>query len=232
MPTQQRRSLLLVAATAGECEPLRQQLDLRAVGPGRWLFENDEYFITLLLGGVGMVNTAWHLGQHMAGASPDWAVNFGIAGSFERSLALGQVVEIREDIFSELGAASPNGPLDLQAMGFPLFERGGEPTYNQLNNPYPSLGRWPAVRGLTVNHVHGTQPEIDATRARWQPQVESMEGAAFFYAMLQAGVPFHALRSISNYVEPRNRAAWRIGPAIKAVNQAVLDLVHAWIQAG
>jgi futalosine hydrolase len=218
-------NVLLVCATAPECAWLRDQLPLSPVDERTDQGKYGKYFITLLLGGVGMVNTAWHLGRYLREQTPDWAINFGIAGSFVRTHGLGEVVEIREDIFGELGAAAPEGSLDLEGLGFPLFEKEGNRFYNRLQNPYAPLQRWPQVRGLTVNQVHGTQPEIDATLARWQPQVESMEGAAFFYAMLQAGVPFHALRGISNYVEPRNRAAWQIGPAVEAVNRAVWELI-------
>ena len=35
-----------------------------------------------------------------------------------------------------------------------------------------------------------------------------MEGAAFMYACLIAGVPFAQVRAVSNRVERRNRAAW------------------------
>jgi futalosine hydrolase len=219
------KNLLLVCATPSECAWLRDQLPFYPQDERSWRAEYNEYFITLLLGGVGMINTAWYLGQYLARHQPDWAINFGIAGSFEPRGRLGEVVEIREDVFGELGAASPEGPLDLEEMGFPLFEKDGWKYYNRLVNPHEPLNRWREVRGLTVNQVHGTQPEIEATRARWQPQVESMEGAAFFYAMLQAGIPFHALRGISNYVEPRNRSAWQIAPAVEAVNQSVWELI-------
>lgn len=44
-----------------------------------------------------------------------------------------------------------------------------------------------------------------------------MEGAAFFYACLSAGVPCAQVRAVSNYVERRNRAAWKLGDAIAAL---------------
>jgi futalosine hydrolase len=41
-----------------------------------------------------------------------------------------------------------------------------------------------------------------------------MEGAAFMYACLISGVPFAQVRAVSNVVERRNRAAWRIEEAV------------------
>jgi futalosine hydrolase len=39
------------------------------------------------------------------------------------------------------------------------------------------------------------------------------------------------LRAISNYVEVRNREAWKIKEAITALNEAVQQLLGAFIQA-
>jgi futalosine hydrolase len=49
-----------------------------------------------------------------------------------------------------------------------------------------------------------------------------MEGAAFHYVCLQEGMPFAQVRSISNYVEPRNRSAWKIKEAVIALNEWVV----------
>jgi futalosine hydrolase len=49
-----------------------------------------------------------------------------------------------------------------------------------------------------------------------------MEGIAFFHACLHHSLDFLELRSISNYVESRNRAAWNIPLAIQNVNNLVI----------
>jgi futalosine hydrolase len=63
---------------------------------------------------------------------------------------------------------------------------------------------------------------------RFQPQVESMEGAAFMYACLIYGVPFAQVRAVSNIVERRNRRAWKMDEAVEGLCAAALEiLVHA-----
>jgi len=57
------------------------------------------------------------------------------------------------------------------------------------------------------------------------PVTESMEGAAFFYACKQAGVPCLQIRAVSNYVEKRNRDAWQIGLAIKNLNSFAAEFL-------
>lgn len=154
---------------------------------------------------------------------PDLAVNFGIAGSFPGGPDLGEVVEVVVDAYPELGAESPEGWLDLEAMGFAHFELDGRAVYNTVENPHPRTSSLRKCKGITVNTVSGIASTIDARIQGWQPEVETMEGAAFFQACLLAGVPFQAFRAISNRVEPRNRAAWRLKEAVDAAQEWVAN---------
>jgi futalosine hydrolase len=52
-----------------------------------------------------------------------------------------------------------------------------------------------------------------------------MEGAAFMYACLISGVPFAQVRAVSNIVERRNRAAWRMDEAIRALGAAAVRIL-------
>jgi futalosine hydrolase len=54
-----------------------------------------------------------------------------------------------------------------------------------------------------------------------------MEGAAFMYASLIAGVPFAQVRAVSNMVERRNRAAWKIDAAIRALGECSVRLLES-----
>jgi futalosine hydrolase len=47
-----------------------------------------------------------------------------------------------------------------------------------------------------------------------------MEGYGVATAAAAAGVPFAELRTISNPVGPRDRAAWRLGEALAALTAA------------
>ena len=54
-----------------------------------------------------------------------------------------------------------------------------------------------------------------------------MEGAAFFYVCLQEKIPFLQIRSISNYVEKRNKSNWNIPLAIDNLNVVLLDIINS-----
>ena len=82
------------------------------------------------------------------------------------------------------------------------------------------------MKGITVNKVHGNAQSIEKTIQLHQPQTESMEGAAVFYACQQLNIPAMQIRSISNYVEPRNRESWQIGLAVKNLNDWLIEFIN------
>jgi len=207
--------ILVVSATSLEVESLKSEAGSKSQESR---VKNQE--IDFLVTGVGMVATAFALGKHLTTHQYDLAINLGIAGSFDRNIATGEVVEIIEDQLSELGAEDDEAFLPIEALGFgeSIFKtdvRLSSYTDQQLNQ----------VSAITVNTVHGHEPSIKKLSGRIQPQLESMEGAAFFYACTQAGVPCLQIRAVSNYVEKRNRDAWQIGLAIKNLNSFAAELL-------
>lgn len=199
--------ILILAATEPEISGIRKRLPAED-----YIFE---------VSGIGMVNMALACQHAIHTLSPDLVVQIGICGSFSQKYPIGSVVQVSEEIYSELGAEAPEGFLDLEALGFPLFETHGRVYYNRMQNPAQALPGIPSVRGITVNRVHGVSSEIERTQKIWQPEVESMEGAALFQVCLCAGIPFYEIRGVSNYVEARNREAWNIPLALSALEDAV-----------
>jgi futalosine hydrolase len=167
-----------------------------------------------------MVTTAFALGKHLATNQYDLVINLGIAGSFDRNIALGEVVEVIEDHLSELGAEDDEIFLPIESLGF------GESVFKTDTriSTYADIDL-KQVTAITVNTVHGHEPSIKKLTGRIQPQLESMEGAAFFHACKQAGVPCLQIRAVSNYVEKRNRDAWQIGLAIKNLNSFAVEFL-------
>ena len=79
-----------------------------------------------------------------------------------------------------------------------------------------------------MNTVHGNERSIAAVVRRFTPQVESMEGAAFMYACLIHGLAFAQVRAVSNFVEKRNRDAWKMADAIRSLGVTALRILdHA-----
>lgn len=222
-------NLLLVAATPFEIAPTLRFLENNFSQTTPGLYQKDELHISPLITGVGSVATAWRLALHLSSAPIDWALNAGVAGAFDRSLALGDVVQVVSEQFGDLGVEDAGGHFtDLFQLG--LAEPNAWPfVEGKLNNPAAGQTRFlPTVQGLTVNRVHGYQSSIEAAQRSFpDAQVESMEGAAFFYGCLSANIPFAEIRAISNYVEPRNRANWQLETAIENLNQILLQIIES-----
>lgn len=219
--------ILLVAATPFEVAPTLTILERDYEKHEDGSYEKSGIRVRPLITGVGMAATAWHLGRHFAQNRPDWVLNAGIAGAFDRALHLGDVVQIATDRFGDLGVEEADGRFtDFFELGLVAPD---EPPFLQrlLRNPMAEQPAFlPPVQGLTVNRVHGHAPSIEAVQKKYPDvQVETMESAAFFHACLMADVPFAAIRSISNYVESRNREAWELGLAIDRLNVVIVEML-------
>ncbi|MGN8058808.1 futalosine hydrolase [Pedobacter sp. 22163] len=200
---------LVVAATKAELTFFYQHFNL----PDGDFVESKNF--DLLITGVGMVATAFALGKHLS-SKYSLVVNFGIAGSFDRNIALGTVLNITEDTFAELGAENGDEFLTISDLGF------GENYYTSKTSRSVRL---PVAKGITMNCVTGSEKSIKNLIKRLNPTTESMEGAAVFYASKQLNIDCLQIRSISNYVEPRNKDNWKIGLAIKNLNDWAIAFV-------
>ena len=212
--------ILLVAATKAEIEPFLTHFSFRDELPYDKSFGN--YQIKVLIGGVGMVPTAFSVGKALSEHHFNLAINVGIAGSFIAELNPGDICQVKEDTFAELGAENGDEFLTIEALGL------GRSTYfSKPNLLFPKLNNLMSVKAITVNKVHGNENSISKIVAQFNPDIESMEGAAFFYACEQTKTCCMQIRAISNIVEKRNREKWQIGLAIKKLNDTLIQIFES-----
>lgn len=218
-------NLLIVSATPFEIAPFQKYLRENFWAHHDAHFQKEELHVKTLITGVGMTQTAFALGQVFARHAFDLAINAGVAGAFRRNLKIGDVVNVTTEIFGDVGVEESDGKFtDIHELG--LIEPDQPPFKNgELKNPQSDdFNFLTKCKGLTVNKVHGTESSIQAVSKKYDVEVESMEGAAFFLACLSAKINFLELRAISNYVEPRNREAWDIPLAIKNLNDILTEI--------
>lgn len=201
--------LLICTATALESALLRPH-----AAPGR---------IEVLNMGVGPVNAAHAVTLAIAAARPARIVVCGIGGAYPGSgLGIGDVACADSECYGDLGATSPGGFLDMQAIGFPIVE-GPPPIYNVLPMQiFPAARR---VRFVTMSSCTGVSSAAAAIEARTGGAVENMEGAAVAHVAAIHGVPVGEIRGISNMVTDRNTAAWRVKDAAAAAQEALLSWI-------
>jgi futalosine hydrolase len=217
--------ILLVAATSFEIQPTIDHFQDRAR-------ENGSISLTTLIAGVGSLATTYALTRQMGGDRPDIVLQAGIAGCFTDKRA-GEVLVVKEEVLADLGVWEEQRFQSVFDMG--LANPDGFPfTGGRLVNPHRTLlgltGLEP-VRGMTVNEI-----STDFQRIAWHQQntsavVESMEGGAFHYVCLQAGLPFLQLRSISNPIGIRDKTKWNIPLAIARLNEELIVLLEKLAKA-
>jgi futalosine hydrolase len=60
---------------------------------------------------------------------------------------------------------------------------------------------------------------------KFNPQLESMEGAAVLYVCGREDIPAIQIRAISNYVGVRDRFSWKTEEAITALTKVISGLI-------
>jgi futalosine hydrolase len=73
--------------------------------------------------------------------------------------------------------------------------------------------------------VHGNEKTIKIIQEKYNADTENMEGLAFYYVLKLINKPGIEIRSISNYVERRNKDNWNIKDAVANLNNEILKLI-------
>lgn len=209
--------VLIVAATKAEAD-----------AAGGIVVPDDTSF-SILVTGVGTVATTWAMARWISSnPGPDLAINIGLAGSYGKNINPGDVVMPVMDCFADAGIETGEGFRTLAEAGledpdrFP-FSKGRIIADNGIVRKAAGIVK--PVSAITVNTASGSETTIERLRKIYDPDIETMEGAAFFYVCSMAGVPFIALRAVSNIVEPRNRDKWEIRLALDNLSLKLKEIL-------
>ena len=109
--------ILIVAATETEVDPLVGHFHYVADCAERVkAYSYAGHDVDVATTGVGMVATAAWCSRAMAWARYDIALNVGLCGTFDRTLAPGTVVHVTSERIAELGAEDDEDFLTVQEM--------------------------------------------------------------------------------------------------------------------
>ena len=204
--------ILVVAATQQEIKP----------------FIELDNGVEILICGVGIPATVYHLTKKLLQERYDVVIQAGIAGSFSKKIKNGEVVAVEQDAFADIGAEENKRFKTIFQMGlgdenqFP-FRNGWLINASEI----VSASQLKKVKAITVNKITGRKKEIKYLKKMFKPGIESMEGAAFHFVCLQQNIPFLQLRSISNKAGERDKAKWNIKDAVKNLNAELIQFVDS-----
>jgi futalosine hydrolase len=213
--------ILLVAATNFEIQPAINYLAERDC-----IIDNNHFEV--LITGIGSMSTTYWLTKTIAKYRPGLMIQAGIGGSFSTDYPPGSIVLIKEEVTGDLGVEENNEFKDVFDMGLPQIV---DPyTGKNLENKHTQLLQQynlPLVRSVTINEITTRPARIEQLQQKYQPVVESMEGAAFHYVALVEKIPFIQLRTVSNMVGERDKSKWRMKDAIQLLNEQLIKMVNS-----
>lgn len=211
------KKILLVAATELEIRPFLAKIKDKFQTLGTNLYQNAFISLQILYTGVGAVATCYQLTKTLLQQRFDMVINAGIAGTSDYNSELGQVFNVIEDSFGDLGATDKEGNfVDIFSLGFAnpdAFPFNGGKIYSKYDIFFQDINQ---IAACTYNTATGSPQEVENFIKKYPNQLQTMEGAAFFYVCALENVPVYAqIRAVSNYVEPRDKSRWKIGLALE-----------------
>ncbi len=213
--------ILIVSATRQEIEPFLIRFKIEPSNNVGFFVSAVNPHLAVLITGVGMTNTAYYMGRYFLSAF-NFTINMGICGAFNKGIKLGELVNVTEDTIAEMGAQDGNDFIKYQDLNL-----GGTNSFsNRLHETIESVEKLKKVKGITVNTVHGHDESINKIVKLFNPDVESMEGASFLRGCEHLPGNCIQIRSVSNYVEKRDKSKWDIHLAINNLNDFVIKLVE------
>ncbi|MEA1878747.1 MAG: hypothetical protein U9N86_18035 [Bacteroidota bacterium] len=174
----------------------------------------------LRITGVGVPGTLVQLASVIQNFKPSQILQLGFAGSYRAKFPIGKLVEVNRDCFADLG-------IDDRGDFIPIHQAmpGVPGAYDWLD--YPANSQLPHMVGVTVNAGTGSNERIAMIRKVWNPDVETMEGAAAMLFSLKNNIPFTQIRVISNLVEPRNTKLWDMDLAAKNLSDWLINYLDS-----
>jgi futalosine hydrolase len=213
--------ILLTAATNFEIQPTINYLADRDCLIGSHRFE-------VLITGIGSMSTAYWLTKTIDKHRPDLLIQAGIGGSFSPDYPPGALVLVNEEVTGDLGVEENNEFKDIFDMGLPQIT-APYTGKSLLNKDEAMLRRYnlPLVKAVTISEITTRRERIEQLQQKYQPVVESMEGAAFHYIASIEKIPYIQLRAVSNMVGERDKTKWKMKEAIQLLNEKLIEMVSA-----
>lgn len=232
--------LAIVAATAGEVEPLRSRLEeatsLSLPGcQSAWRGRLSGRSVIVATCGVGTVAAAGAAVGLAAGVRPTALLMTGIAGTYAGAFVpVGAAVAAASEFDLDAGVLFSNGWSSLASV--PLA-RGHGPD-GPLFDTVPTDAGWRDALAAACGTVplpfatsDAVSGDLDVAAERSErsgASLESMEGFGAALACARLGLRFAEVRGVSNVAGVRDKAAWDVRGAIAAAGDAVLrTLRHA-----
>lgn len=217
--------VVVTSATEKEIIQIKQ-----TINPA-YTVNNPAFTVSFHQSGAGILSSCFSILKLIFEEKPDLIIQAGIAGTFNNEIALSSIVSVKEEILADTGVEE-NGTFkdlfDLNLLNENLFPYKNKRLINteleKLN--YLKLNE---VTGITINEITTRTERIAEYKTKYNPAVETMEGASLHYCCLQRSTSFIQIRAISNYIGERDKSKWELKNTLKNLSETILlyiDYLH------
>ena len=212
--------VVITSATVNEWAGVNKNINPLYTG------ESSRLQVSFHKSGVGILATTFSLSKLIVEVQPDLIIQIGIAGTFHQS-RLGKLVIVKEELLGDLGVEENYQFRDVFDL---KLEAPNEYPFIKKRLPNPWLEKFnlinlPEVSSVTINEVTTREERIRQLQKKYNPEIESMEGAALHYVGLLTNTPFIQVRAISNLVGERDKSKWQMDEALSGLTTTTLKLI-------
>lgn len=215
--------ILVIAATDIEMSALRRLEPKNS----RW---------TTLVTGVGLASTALQLTKYLCSdkGAVEGVVNFGVGGAYHGVICGGvspQLLDIciaSSEVYGDLGICMGDSVEYLRGEITGKLELNLASEFGAFCEKALDINEIPYLKGgfVSVNAASGRRVRGEMLQKRWNGLCENMEGAAAAEVCDTFSLPFFEIRCISNMVEDRNPANWRLSEACDKAARVTATLLN------
>ncbi|HEX8333272.1 MAG TPA: futalosine hydrolase [Segetibacter sp.] len=213
--------VVITSATVNEWAGVNENINPLYTG------ESSRLQVSFHKSGVGILATTFSLSKLIVEVQPDLIIQIGIAGTFEKNL-LGKLVVVKDELLGDLGVEENYQFKDVFDL---KLEAANEYPFRKKKLPNVWLEKFSLlnlseVSSITVNEITTREERIHQLQKKYNPQIESMEGAALHYVGLLTNTPFIQIRAVSNMVGERDKSKWQMNEALSNLTTTTLKLIE------
>lgn len=226
LPDLYKMKIVITAATAFEWSRIRENIH------SKFIDGTHKVSVQFHKSGVGILASTYSIYKLIINEKPDLITQVGIAGCFDEAMEKASVVVVENEFLGDTGVEENGIFKDVFDLG--LEDKDQLPFDNKkLSNPWLqkfNLEDFKKVNSITINEITTSQARVVQLKEKYNPAIETMEGAPLHYVCLQNNIPFLQVRAISNYIGERNKAKWEIKKSLINLQVAVDKILADFIK--
>ncbi|MCX7986641.1 MAG: hypothetical protein N2662_06860 [Bacteroidales bacterium] len=228
-------NILVVASSEKEIKfVLEQEVAVFLPGENVYSVSRGENTVEFLITGPGMVHATHWVTRILCNKKYDLVVHVGLAGSFRNNIRVGSVVNVETDFFADLGFSEKGSVKSFFEVGvidrntFPFRDGGLKYTFDISG--FRLLKTLPKVNAITVSHNTSEPADMAKKIDKYNPDIETLDGAAVLLCCLIYNIPCISIRAVSYQVESFTFRSWQLPEVLFSLGKHLFFLINELMQ--